>query len=189
MSENGYAVDTGPLLCFGAIPDGPRIAWSHLNPMVAPPAVLEELNRTSGRPDSLGQAAQVWLGTRGSALKAVTLSSSQEAMADAFQTMLHEEANSGYVRMDDDDRGEAECIAVAVEDDSGFATNDRVAASLATDESVEVVTTAEMLRHDLESGNRSLADTRKAVTRMQAAGLDIGENISGTLDLRRSRGS
>lgn len=184
LDDAGSVLDAGPLLCYGAVPNGPRIVWRHLNPMSAPRAVRAELEAIGRFKDRLGNAAAVWLGTKGGGLQIVDLDDSQRSTASQIQGTLHSRSKKESVTAQSD-LGEAEAIALALANGLLLATNDFDASAVASAHSVPVVTVAEMLRSDMESGIVDLAETRTLVNRMRDAGCDIGENISGPLDLRR----
>ena len=179
-------VDTGPLLCFGAVQNGTRLAWRHLNPMISPDAVFGELKAIGNGSDKLARAANVWLGRRGEGLKKASLTPSQATVAGQIHRQLR--GMSRKVRpTTGSNRGEAECIALAVGTTAQFATNDFDASEVAKARSVPVVTVAQLLRRDFDSDVKDSGEVMGLVRRMRDAGCDIGENISGPLDLRRPR--
>ncbi len=132
----------------------------------------------------MAAAAGVWLGNRGRGLVVVDLDDDQSSDADRVQAIVHAAGRKPTPRRSDD-RGEAECIALGRSNGSVVATNDATATNVARVEGLATTTVVDLLRRDVDSGLRTAVESNKLVAKMRKAGLDLGENISGPLDLTR----
>lgn len=176
---SAVAVDTGPLLCFGAVTGGPRLFISRYKGRLHwAEAVANEIRHqaqrggTSALEKRQQSAAQRWVGTSAGQLgepQVFTDRSEVDAMRGQVQAASTRPAKDGH------DLGESETLLLAQRRSAMALINENAARTVARRLRLRTHCALDVLVASYQDGHLELRDVQKMYEQLREAGLDAGD--------------